>query len=975
MLNISTAGLRVAVTTLIALLFVSAVLTHRNTVGRQADAQQVEHSHELIRAINDVRESVKDAETGERGYLITGDERYLVPYRAGLETIDEKLGHLSQLIGDDAAQRSRFGSLELGIRELLQHLGEVVAVRTHAGFEAARELEFAGRGKTLMDAMRLRIDAMLEAEETLLRERITEAADNYRTALLGGQLAGGALIILFLVTLVLARRNVSALSRAARELEEHHELLRTTLASIVEGIIVVDVEDRVTHLNPVAELMTGSTLEQAIGRPIAAIYQPLDERARALARGNSRPAQAGAPAQIGTRRTTVFGSGESARTIDENTMLLYDLNGAITGLVLALRDVTEQRYAEKEVADARAYAESIVDTIPDPLVILDRELRIRSANLSYYEKYATSEELTLGRRLTEVDSGRWNEPAVLRLLRELTQGGERDHVVEVEQELPRLGTRNLVLLARNLRGEGEQLDLILLAVQDETETRGNERRIQQLLQDAEENASRLREIAAASLALNSAHSRERVLGVLREEACRILEVDDAVVTLAPATVRAKSQQLAAELTGRDGQVLGTISLQAAARRVGRQGDNDEMILRQLATVASVAVENSRLYEELRAGDRRKDEFLATLAHELRNPLAPVRNSVEVLRASWIGSEERERALSTIERQVSLLVRLVDDLLDVSRITRGKILLKRERVELAEVVGQALEISRPIIHASGNTLVVQLPTEPVALFVDPARLAQVLCNLLHNAAKYTERGGTIALECRVEGEELLISVRDDGIGIPPEMLPHIFEMFWQLEHALERAQGGLGIGLSLVRQLVEMHGGRVEARSPGVGAGSEFIVHLHLRPADGQAGSVAPAAPTAVPEEGAALAAQRILVVDDNLDSAESLAMLLRLQGHDVRTAHDGAAAVEAARGFLPALIMLDIGLPRMNGYEAARAIRELGLGEVKIVAMTGWGQEEDRRRSREAGFDDHLVKPVNLVQLRRIVAGLDEPPS
>jgi signal transduction histidine kinase/CheY-like chemotaxis protein len=458
---------------------------------------------------------------------------------------------------------------------------------------------------------------------------------------------------------------------------------------------------------------------------------------------------------------------------------------------------------------------------------------------------------------------------------------------------------------------------------------------------------------------------------------RILGFDEAEVLLGPDEPRDTAAEhvtlLSAPLHGRDAEVLGWIRLTGTSGRSAAVTESDESILRQLAHVASVAMENARLYEELRDGDRRKDEFLATLAHELRNPLAPVRNSVQVLRSPQADDADRDQAMTTIERQLQLLVRLVDDLLDVSRITRGKVALKRENVELSEIVGQALEISRPIVNASGNSLVVELPQEKVYLYADPSRMAQVISNLLNNAAKYTERGGHIRLECEIAGDAIEIRVSDDGIGIPSEMVPHIFDMFWQLEHALERAQGGLGIGLTIVRQLVDLHGGTVEARSAGIGRGSQFIVRL---PATS---TLSVTLPRPVPNgkaariDGAQAKAPtglRILVVDDNLDSAESLALLLRLQGHVVRTAHDGEQALSADEEFDPDLVLLDIGLPRMNGYEAARVLRDRHGKDVTIAAMTGFGQAEDRRKSKEAGFDHHLVKPIDPPLLRKILAEL-----
>jgi PAS domain S-box-containing protein len=380
----------------------------------------------------------------------------------------------------------------------------------------------------------------------------------------------------------------------------------------------------------------------------------------------------------------------------------------------------------------------------------------------------------------------------------------------------------------------------------------------------------------------------------------------------------------------------------------------------------------RVEAELRESHRRKDEFLATLAHELRNPLAPIRNALAVLRLAGNDPARRDEARAMMERQVRQMVRLIDDLLDISRITRGKIALRRERVALAEVVRSAVESSRPLIDRAGHALTVTLPPGPVVLDADPTRLAQVLLNLLNNAAKYTEPGGRIWLTAAaVAGEAgsppatLEIRVRDTGVGIPKEMLPQVFEMFTQVDRSLERAQGGLGIGLSLVRGLVELHGGTVEAHSEGPGRGSEFVVRLPLPP-QVPAETRAPSAPAG--GNGSA-GRRRVLVVDDNTDAARSLAHLLGILGYQARAAHDGTAALAEAATFRPDVVLLDIGMPGMSGYELARRLRRLpGVSGALLVALTGWGQDEDRRRSREAGIDFHLVKPVDVAALQQLLA-------
>jgi PAS domain S-box-containing protein len=375
-------------------------------------------------------------------------------------------------------------------------------------------------------------------------------------------------------------------------------------------------------------------------------------------------------------------------------------------------------------------------------------------------------------------------------------------------------------------------------------------------------------------------------------------------------------------------------------------------------------DRKRYEQSLKDAGRRKDEFLATLAHELRNPLAPLRNGLQVMKVAAGNPEAVEKARGMMERQLAQMVRLIDDLLDVSRITRGKLELRRQRVDLAAVVQSAVEGSRPLIEAAAHRLTVSLPPEPVALDADPVRLAQVFANLLTNAAKYTDRGGHIRLTAERRGGEVIVSVRDTGIGIAAEHLPRLFEMFSQVRTALERSQGGLGIGLSLVKGLVEMHGGSVGARSDGPGQGSEFSVRLPLlSPLSLVPGPL----PPGTRDQGRGT--RRVLVADDNRDAADSLALMLRLAGHEVHTAHDGQEAVEAAAWFRPEVALLDIGMPRLNGYEACRRIREQPGGrQIVLVAVTGWGQEEDRRRASEAGFDRHLTKPVDPADLERVLA-------
>lgn len=371
-------------------------------------------------------------------------------------------------------------------------------------------------------------------------------------------------------------------------------------------------------------------------------------------------------------------------------------------------------------------------------------------------------------------------------------------------------------------------------------------------------------------------------------------------------------------------------------------------------------DRARAEESLRLADQRKDEFLATLGHELRNPLAPLLTGLQLIKLAGVQDPTAARVTAVMERQINHLVRLVDDLLEVSRITRGVIDLQKEPLDLASIVRSAIDTSRPAVDAARHELTVDVPSEPIAVTGDAVRLTQVFANLLTNAAKYTNAGGHIWLTVRKEGERAIVSVRDNGIGIAPAQLASVFDMFTQVDRSSRRSQGGLGIGLTLVRSLVAIHGGRVEARSAGLGAGSEFIVDLPIligrRVRTHNARSLAPFPP------------RRILIVDDNRDAGETLGALLTGLGATVSVADSGPAALELLETFQPDAVLMDIGMPEMDGYEVSRRIRaDPDRGRVLLIALTGWGQEDDQRRSRAAGFDHHLVKPPDIDKLRDLL--------
>lgn len=506
----------------------------------------------------------------------------------------------------------------------------------------------------------------------------------------------------------------------------------------------------------------------------------------------------------------------------------------------------------------------------------------------------------------------------------------------------------------------------------------------------------LTQLSSAAQTVNAMQSTDSIIRIVADKARQVLGTDIAVVSIASQDAQHEdmdavslsddfrtkqkfngtARNLASEfqlkerdgwltspLLGHAGRPLGEIRVSPHADR--KFNEEDETVLLQLAAMAAVSIENSKLYESLREQDQRKDEFLATLAHELRNPLAPIRNGLTVLRMD--PNADIHALIEMMERQLKQMVHLVDDLLDVSRVTTGKINLKREELDLREIVQSAIESCRPLTESLGHQLSTTLPDSPLPLNADRTRISQVLTNLLNNAAKYTPAGGDISLSAERVGNEAVVRIRDSGIGIPSTMLNRVFDMFTQVGSTLDRSQGGLGIGLTLVRRLVEMHRGSVEAESAGPGEGSTFVVRLPLSKKKNVSGE----SEGTLELQPAIVRRRRILVVDDNRDAATTTAMMLKLCGAESKMAHDGLEAVEVAAAFQPDVILMDIGMPALNGYQAARRIREQPWSEkTKIIALTGWGQESDRLQSKEAGCDGHLVKPVEMAQLIKILTDL-----
>jgi PAS domain S-box-containing protein len=626
--------------------------------------------------------------------------------------------------------------------------------------------------------------------------------------------------------------------------------------------------------------------------------------------------------------------------------------------------------AEGALAQQSEWLRTTLASIGDAVICTDAEGRVTFLNGVGENLTGWSQADALGRPLPEVfqiinEATRQPvENPALRALRENTVVGLANHTILVASDGTERPIDDSAAPMRN--GDGVVVGTVLV-FRDVTERKRAEetRALLAAIVESSEDAIVSKTLDGTIRSWNS--GAERLFGYTREEA-----VGKSITLIVPPELLDEESRILERLErGERIDTLETVRVTKQNRRVevsltiSPVRDSSGRVI-GASKIARDNTERKRVEEALREADRRKDEFLALLAHELRNPLAPLRNGLEVMRLATGDPSAVAQAREMMVRQVGHMVRLIDDLLDISRINRGKMELRCSRVLLVDVINSAVETVRPLIDAAGHRLEISLPPEHVILDADLTRLAQVFGNLLTNSSRYTERGGHIWLDAQRRGDVVSVTVRDNGIGIPAESLPRIFDMFSQVDRSIERSTGGLGIGLALVKGLVEMHGGTVTAESAGPKKGTTFTVELPVL-----ASHSTPV--TLENSESASIGdghGRRILVVDDNEDAARSMARLLTLVGNEVRTAHDGIEAVETADEFRPEIILMDMGMPRLNGYEATRRIRERPWGRsVKIIALTGWGQENDKVRSHEAGCDGHLVKPVQLPELDELLAG------
>ena len=762
-----------------------------------------------------------------------------------------------------------------------------------------------------------------------------------------------------------------ALERQSKELWQQREQFRVTLSSIGDAVITTDTQALITFMNPVAEAMTGWSQAEALGRSLDEVFQIVNDDTRAPVANPVKEVLRTATVVGLVNHTSLIRKDGATVAIEDSAAPIRDTAGNISGCVMVFHDVTQRRRTERAL---RANEDRLRDAARR------LQLAMSAGDMGDWAWEAETNLMSLSPRAAQLFGLPANVPVSRDQLRALVPP---EDAVRTRLEFDRalLDKTDYKIEFRVLRGghgppvwvgargrgvyadDGAVVGMIGM-IQDVTERRRAEELLSRLAAVVESSTDAVISKTLDSIITTWNHGAERLFGYRAEEvigkAVTLLIPPDHFDEEAAILGRIKSGEPVAPFQTirlrKDGSLI-HVSLAISPIR-----DSHGRII-GASKIARDVTEQKRAEEMLRDTDRRKDEFLATLAHELRNPLAPIRQATLIAQSPNATDEQKRWSHEVINRQVHNMALLLDDLLDISRITRGTLALRTQLTDLTSIIDAAVETARPSIDAKRHSFSMQLPAERVEFSADPMRLAQVLSNLLTNAAKYTDPDGRIGLSATCDDGVITISVTDTGIGIPPEAMSNLFGMFSQVKSSKDRSEGGLGIGLALAKGLVELHGGTIHARSAGTERGSEFIITLPVR--------TQPVRQTEPPTRPGAERAlrRRVLIADDNRDAAESLAMLLQMEGHEVTVVHDGREAVTAFEKMRPDAALLDIGMPGLNGYEIARIIRRAPHGrDITLVAVTGWGQDNDKAQATEAGFNHHFTKPVEPDAITALLA-------
>jgi PAS domain S-box-containing protein len=785
-----------------------------------------------------------------------------------------------------------------------------------------------------------------------------------------------------------------------------HERLRVTLSSIGDAVIVTDANGHVVSMNPVAEAMTGWKEEHARDKPLEQVFRIVNEDTRQTVEDPcAKVLRTGSVVGL-ANHTVLIAKGGVERPIDDSAAPIRDATGEIRGVVVVFRDVTEKRRAERERSRSQRELTDFFENSTLPLHSAGPDGVILRVNQAELDMLGYTRDEYVGRRLCDFYVDQTVADDVLARL----SRGEILHNYEAQLRTKSGAIKDVSITASVFWEDGKFI---------------HTRCFSRDITDRKQATETLTYLANASSTLAALVDRQSALQQCARIAvpyladwCVVYVIDEQggidyhahahrdpakepllaiMLTKSPldwtsntATVRALrtgESQLMADLpepfldsvaqSDEHREIIRqlhphaviAVPLKIRDRTIGVMGlvscelerrytERDVTLAENLAERVATAVDNSRLYHAVKEANKQKDEFLAMLAHELRNPLAAIRYAVALGQMS--NGDSTTELFEIVDRQTQSLAHLIDDLLDVSRISGDKVTLRKQPIEVSTVVARAAETVLPLMEQKRHELVLDVAEEPLVLHADPTRAVQIVANLLTNAGKYTHDGGRVTVRARRDNNEAVIEVVDTGVGLPPEMLNRVFELFAQADRTLDRSEGGLGIGLTVARKLAELHGGAISVSSEGLGTGATFTVRLPLSGLPAQ-----PAQTTEPDTDESTLESMRVLVVDDNRDTAQVCTKLLQQMGHEVDTAYDGVAAIEHARNFRPQVLFLDIGLPGMTGYDVARTLRGEGFQDELIIAVSGYGQPDDRRRSREAGFDHHLVKPIDRAAVVR----------
>ncbi len=844
------------------LVVVNSIVAYANLRRLRQSGNAVAQALAVLESLESNLATLTDAETAQRGYLITRDPKHVPRSKAAIANSTDELDTIAALSSSNSRLLTRIPEIRRLAILRQSEIERTIALGEQGRFDEAIQLMRDNEAQRTMESLRGVVGEMQHEERNLLTSREADDDRAYHSAVVGSLVSTAIGLCALAAVLLLLRRYLRSVAQLAERLGEQREMLQSALISIGDAVVVTDAHGRITFVNRTAEQLTGWSLHESLGAELTTVCNILSEsNRRPIDNPAARILQEGRPA-CSVNQCLLLGKTGSELPIEGSANPIKENNGDVCGAVLVFRDTSARKRQEA--------------------AIQDHTVALQAANA----------------RLQE-------------LLAELKES----------EELFRSMADSMPQLAWMARPNGQVYWYNHRWYEYTGVTPAQmEGKDWQTVVDPRE---RPRVVANWRTAIGAEQSWEDTFPLRRH----------------------------------DGEMRWHLS-----RAVPVRNDRGQ-IMRWFGTNTDVT-ERMEMEQALREADHRKDEFLATLAHELRNPIAPISNALQVWPMVDDNPVEVEKLRGIMERQVRQLSRLIDDLLDVSRITRGKIQLRRQPVDLNTIVEEAVEAVAPLIHSSSHQLQVVTAASPLIVDGDVARLTQIVGNLLNNAAKYTPREGRLRIALERDGNEALIRVSDNGPGIPTQMLERIFDMFQQIDQTLDRAHGGLGLGLTLVKRLVTLHGGEVIAQSDGEGHGSEFIVRLPLL----QQQAVPP--PTSVSPR-AAVPRHRILVVDDVYASAKTLAMMLQSINQDVEIASDGPSALEEVERRRPDVVFLDIAMPGMSGYDVAKSLRKNSrLAGLYLVALTGYGHDDDRRRAIEAGFHHHLTKPASIDQLSQLLCSV-----